>query len=147
MSTDNPFAAPSFDTELAMDQQQLRDYGGLRRLPYFGYAFLVGIINNILQQVAISAGIPELLIVLGILGLVATLWLAVQRLKNLGYSGWWAIGLIVPILNILVGLRCLACPEGYADHKTLDTAGKTIIGLFFGLIILAIAVVALVASR
>jgi uncharacterized membrane protein YhaH (DUF805 family) len=82
-----------------------------------------------------------------LVGLVATVVLGVQRLKNLGYSGLWVLGLIVPLLNILVALRCLAAPEGYADHKTLDTPGKVIVGLILGLFVILIAFVVLAAPR
>jgi hypothetical protein len=66
---------------------------------------------------------------------------AVQRLINVGLSKWWVPGLIVPLLNIWVAIQCIAAPEGYAQHKTLDTAGKVIIGLFPGAIVLVIALV------
>jgi len=115
-----------------------RDYGGIGRAAYFGLSFAIGVPNNIVHYFADEAGATGVVLITTIFGLVVTIVLAVQRLKNLGYSGWWTIGLIVPILNILVGLRCLAAPEGYADHKTLDTAGKIIIGLIIGLFVLVV---------
>ena len=54
--------------------------------------------------------------------------------------------MIVPIVNILVGVRYIACPEGYADHQTLDTAGKVIVGLFFAMIALVVLIVVLSAA-
>jgi len=148
MSDANPFAAPADRYEAVDVAVEMRDYGGIGRLQYFGYSVLVGIINNVLQYAAISAGVPEAVFVLTLLGLGVSIVLVVQRLKNLGYSGWWAIGFIVPILNILVGLRCLAAPEGYADHKTLDGPAKVILGIFVGVIVLGIGVVfVIMASR
>ena len=67
-----------------------------------------------------------------------SLWIIAQRMVNTGYSPWWCVAIIVPILNILVVIRCIACPEGYADHRTLDTAGKVIVGLFFAMFALLI---------
>ena len=32
--------------------------------------------------------------------------------------------MLVPIANLLIGIRCLICQEGYADTKKLDKAGK-----------------------
>lgn len=147
MSDANPFAAPADRYEAVDVALEMRDYGGIGRLQYFGYSLLVGIINNVLQLVAASAELPAAVLVLTALGLIASIVLIVQRLKNLGYSGWWVIGFIVPILNILVGLRCLAAPEGYADHKTLDGPAKVILGIFVGVIVLAIAAVILLSSR
>lgn len=50
---------------------------------------------------------------------------------------------MVPLLNIFVGIRCIAYPEGYEDHKTLDTPAKVIIGIFVGLLVLVILVAVL----
>ena len=145
MNEHNPFEAPADSFEPAAEQFPHREYGGIGRGAYFGISFVVGIINNILQFALINAGVPEAVIALGIIGFIVGIVLGVKRLQNMGYSGWWILGLIVPILNIVVALRCLACPEGYADHKKLDSAGKIILGLFFGLILLMVLFVVLAA--
>lgn len=145
MADVNPFQAPSV-TEVVGDHIPGREYGGIRRLQYFGFSIGLGFANNILQMLMINAGVEGAVILLGVIGFGIGIYLAVLRLQNLGYSGWWALGMFVPLLNILVGLRCLACPEGYADHKTLDTAAKVIIGIFFGLLLLAVAAVVLAVS-
>ena len=49
--------------------------------------------------------------------------------------------MFVPLLNIIVAVRCVAAPEGYADHKTLDTTGKIIVGIVIALIALLILAV------
>ncbi len=144
MSSDNPFAAPSMENDWARENVRGKEYGGIRRLPYFGISFGVGIVNSILQAVADAAGAPAVVLIFVLLGLVVSIVLIVQRLKNLGYSGWWTLGIIVPFLNILIALRCLAAPEGYADHKTLDTPGKVICGIFLGLIVLLLLIVVMV---
>jgi len=141
MSDVNPFQAPAV-TEVAGDYVPSRDYGGIRRLQYFGFSFAFGIANNIVQMLLMNAGVQAAVIASGVVGFAVGMYLAVLRLKNLGYSGWWALGMLVPFLNILVALRCIACPEGYADHKTLDTAAKVILGIFLGLFVLAIAIIA-----
>ncbi|MEM8912792.1 MAG: hypothetical protein AAGC97_13580, partial [Planctomycetota bacterium] len=46
------------------------------------------------------------------------------RLINQGANGWFALLAAVPIANLYVWLRCLVCPEGYAEHRTLDFVGK-----------------------
>lgn len=115
-------------------------YGGIGRLAYFGWSFLAGMVYNLAAfmigasgESAIVLMIPVLLVYLGVL-----FWIVAQRMINTGYSPWWCLGMLVPILNILVAVRCIACPEGYADHRTLDTPGKIIVGLFLGLFALVV---------
>lgn len=145
MSDVNPFEAPEergYSSAVALD----REYGGIGRLAYFGLSFLVGIVNNLLQFALMMAEQPAMVLVVILVAIVVSCYIVYLRLQNLGYSGWWVLGFIVPILNILVGLRCLAAPEGYADHKTLDTPGKVIIGLFLGLIAFAVLMLIVAVS-
>jgi uncharacterized membrane protein YhaH (DUF805 family) len=65
---------------------------------------------------------------------------AYQRVKNLGMSGWALLWTLVPFVNIWIGWRMIACPAGYEDHRTLDTAGKVTTGImagFIGLVVVA----------
>ena len=63
------------------------------------------------------------------------------QIEKLRYRGLWVLGMFVPLLNIIVAVRCVAAPEGYADHKTLDTTGKIIVGIVIALIALLILAV------
>lgn len=146
MSEYNPFAAPA-STGYATENLQGRTYGGIGRLAYFGYSFLINIISGVLQAAMVAGEMGGLVLIVAVVGMVFGIWIAVQRLINVGLSGWWVLGLIVPILNIWVAVQCIAAPEGYAQHKTLDTAGKVIIGLFLGAVVLVIAVVVLGGAR
>jgi uncharacterized membrane protein YhaH (DUF805 family) len=60
--------------------------------------------------------------------------LVVERLRNIGMSGWWSLLILVPIANIILGVKCLIYQEGYQDTKKLDRTGKIIgwslVGLF-----------------
>lgn len=96
--------------------------------------------------IAIAPDLAPVALLLALATLGVMIYLIVQRLKNLGYGGLWVLGIFVPILNLIVLVRCLAGPEGYADHKTLDTAGKVIVGLILGLFVLVIGLVALGAA-
>ena len=73
-----------------------------------------------------------------LLMLAGAIYIGVQRLKNIGDSPFWILGIKVPLLNMYVGIRMLAMLEGYADHKVMDTAAKWIIGIFVGVIVIGI---------
>lgn len=146
MSVQNPYQAPiTTDVKLPTESRSGRGYGGIGRLTYFLASFGFGISNNILQYFGIVNEIGPLVLASTVLGVIVSITLVVLRLKNLGQSGWWVLGFLVPILNLLIALRCIAAPEGYADHKTFDTAGKVIIGLIVGAFVLIILSVVLLS--
>jgi uncharacterized membrane protein YhaH (DUF805 family) len=99
--------------------------------------------------IAVVAALPAeaapVAFIIPALSFVAGIVILVLRFKNLGYSGWWVLGLIVPILNLVVAIRLIAAPEGYAVHKTLDTPGKVIVGLAIGAFLLLMAIFVLAA--
>ena len=136
---DNPYRSPMSDALAIPVDEPLREYGGIGRLAYVGYSFLAGIVMNVLAAAAAATeAAPALFGVVVVAAFAATIFITVQRLKNLGYSGWWSILMFVPLANILVGLRCLICPMGYADTKKLDKAGKIVSGVVVALFILAV---------
>lgn len=71
---------------------------------------------------------------------VGLLWLAtvVKRFRNVGMSGWWLFGLLVPILNLWLGYRLLACPAGYSGRRKLDAPGMLVAFLYWGSLIAGI---------
>jgi hypothetical protein len=102
----------------------------------------LAILQNVLLA-GVAAADPS-----GAAGLmVALLFTAVSfipvyyRLMNIGMNPWWCLLMLVPIANLLVGIRCLICPEGYADTKKLDTAGKVVTFIVLGLFVLVIGAV------
>ena len=131
MAETNVYDAP--DSDLAMEAIA-GDYEGLRRLPYFGYSLGVQVLVYLGLFLVGESGFLFLMAV----SVAAGVWLAVMRLKNTGWSGWWVLGMFVPLLNFYVSIRALAFPEGYSDHKTLDTPAKILIGLFVGLFVVGI---------
>lgn len=142
MSPINPYQATA---EVSSDPfVSPRTYGGIGRGAYVASAVGVGVLQNILQDLARSNMGPSagtVASMTSIISLGLLIWVTAQRMINQGSSGWWGIGVIIPILNLFVAMRCLICPEGFADHRTLDTIGKVIGGLLLGLILLILVAV------
>jgi len=106
----------------------------------------MNIVLQVMQAAVIAAEIPIAALLILFPAIVGGIALAYQRCKNIGMNPWWSLGIMVPFLNIFVGLRCLAYPEGYEDHKTLDTPAKVILGILVTLLVLmSIAVAVFVA--
>jgi uncharacterized membrane protein YhaH (DUF805 family) len=78
-----------------------------------------------------------LLVLPGLVGLV----FCFMRLVNLGMSGWWFLGILVPFLNLWVGYRCFACPAGFAIHKKMDGVGNFLAILYW--LLMAVGLVAI----
>jgi len=143
VSSENPYQAPTTVPQMSDQWQgkQSKGYGGIGRLTYFLSSVGVVVVDTIVEITAEQNGWGEIVLAAAIIGLIANFALATSRLKNLGYRGLWVLGMFVPLLNIIVAVRCVAAPEGYADHKTLDTAGKIIVGIVIALIALLILAV------
>jgi uncharacterized membrane protein YhaH (DUF805 family) len=134
---ENPYEAPQAVVESTQTLRERRDhYGGIGRLAYV--ALMIGAVggSNIFSDMSRNAGgiVTNLLITI-------TFWVllfvaAFFRLKNIGMNPWWCLLLFVPLANLAVFFRCLAYPEGYADTKELDVAGKVVVGFCIAFILL-----------
>ena len=82
----------------------------------------------------------ETLPLLSIAALIATIFIVYYRFDNIGYknAGPLALLTLIPLVNIIVGYRCLVLPKGYAETKVLDQTGKVLSWLFIALIILIV---------
>lgn len=146
---ENPYAATStLETSASPGPgEAVGSYGGIGRMAYFGYTFLAGVLFNVVTMGVGAAGqrnaeIASALMLVGLVAYFVVLFVIVaKRMTNLGYNPWWCLGMIVPFLNILVGFRCIALPEGYADHRTLDTVAKIWCGLFLAMLLLIVLAV------
>lgn len=115
-------------------------YPGIGRLAYVGLALacfpIIGGIAWALRSSGFDSRPFNLLVMIVILA--AWFGLPAYRLKNCGYPSWYALGMVVPLVNIWVYTICLAAPAGYADTKKLDLPGKIIAGVAVGLLVLAL---------
>jgi uncharacterized membrane protein YhaH (DUF805 family) len=145
MAEQSVYAAPGADLNTSA---HAGDYPGMRRLPYFGWS--LGIQFVYYAMLAVGGENPAMVMLALAAMTGASIYLLVQRLRNTGSNGWWAALILVPLVNIYIGLKALAFPEGYDDHKQLDTPAKVIMVLFLGSIALgilaAIAIPAMVAT-
>jgi uncharacterized membrane protein YhaH (DUF805 family) len=134
MAEQSVYSAPAAELEMSRDSSE---YDGFNRMQYFLFSLGIGVANLMLTMV--FADTPSVAMICMLAAIVASVYIVVMRLKNVGSSAWWILGFIVPLLNIYVGVMCLAFPPGYQSHKQLDTAAKVIIGLFLGVFVLGIA--------
>lgn len=117
---------------------------GARRRSYLFAILILPILWNVViawSSVMLKEKFGEELVAMILLGamlvpVIAWIYYSIQRLVNLGMSGWWFLGNFVPLLNLWVGYRCFACPAGYAYHKKLDGVGIAL-AIFYWLSILA----------
>lgn len=135
----NPYAAPASALVPAESHLQM-SHGGIGRLAYFGITFVAGFLYQIFLATAVAGSNAQAatmdsstagtVLIAALLYLVVSMYCVGQRMVNMGSSPWWCLAMFVPFLNIFVGGQCLICPAGYARHRTLDGAGKTVLGIF-----------------
>lgn len=136
MADNNPYSTPSAD--VVPEFAGLQSYEGFRRLKYFLLSFsvfaLFGIVMAILVPALGDFGASDTMLTIFVIGyivvLIITFWIAGQRFRNIGRSPWNSLWFLVPLVNFYFGWMAIATPEGYADHKKLDTAGVVITVLY-----------------
>lgn len=125
------------------------EYPGYGRLRYFlsifvtmivFYAILLALVFAMFGSKGSGGGIAAGTVLIVLLMIGGSVYIALQRLKNLGMSGWAILWTLVPFMNLWIGWRMIACPAGYEDHRTLDTPAKVITGLWIGMMVLSFAV-------
>ena len=121
--------------------------GRIGRLRYLAWSLVLMFATaGVMGVVAIAAGISEVLG--GILGiavligmLVVSVQIGVQRLHDIGWSGWLLLLNIVPIVNSVFWLLMLVVPGSQGANRfgspppANSTAVKILAGLFLALLI------------
>jgi uncharacterized membrane protein YhaH (DUF805 family) len=142
----DPYAPPA---EIGVDSDALQHaaWPGARRRSYILMAMVVPIIWQFgfalaVPMAGVDGGAMALVfLAASLVVMVLAIWFGVQRLANVGMSRWWYLGNIVPILNLWIGYRMLACPAGYAYHKKLDGPGIALAILYWLFVALIVLVV------
>ncbi len=104
----------------------------------FGAAFLVRRLGPEIMTIVSIAAI--------ILPVIVAIYFGLERLANLGMNRWWYLGHFVPLLNLWVAYRSLACPAGYAYHGKLDGIGWVLAILYWlGVLLFFLSIAAMIA--
>jgi len=116
-----------------------KQYGGIRRLPYLAIVLSFAIIDRAFGYEIYS----NTTITLWFVGwcLLISLVAVHYRLKNIGYNPDLCFLILVPIVNLFLGIRCLVLQEGYEDTKKLDTAGKILTYIVLTLVIALLIII------
>jgi hypothetical protein len=113
--------------ELVDEYFERKDWGGIGRAIFFLLSLALPLLMGfglLFARDKVEEGLmPTLLIVSGAVAAVVFIFSIFKRLRNLAMSYWWVLGLFVPLVNLWLGYRLFACPEGYAHDKDLDDAG------------------------
>lgn len=139
-NTNDPYAAPTADVG-AGAAAQVGAMPGMTRLPYFLISLVVGIAGGGLQLALAQS--PTMVLITSVVIIVASIYLMVLRLRNIGWSPWLSALVVVPIANLIIGILALICPPGYAITKTFDTPAKIIGGIILAFTLLGVLAVAL----
>lgn len=138
---DNPYAAPMTEPSYAPGDiiHEHGVYEGITRLPYFIRTFIASIVFGVLAVfLGFTSGEPSLglFLLVFIVFAIVIIRFAIQRIRNIGLSAWWLLLLFVPIVSNILSIGLMACPEGFAQERKMDTAG-IVIAVIFGLIFIA----------
>lgn len=107
--------------------------GRLGRVRYIGYsmglALLINLAMAVLGGATVALGQIEsggealswlgggLLIILGLLALIVSLLLTIQRLHDFNGSSWWAVLILVPLANLALYLTLLIMPGTQGPNR------------------------------
>ena len=149
----DPYKAPT-QNSVAEAMGSEGEWPGVRRRMFLIMTIIFPILWNL--GFTLGAGFlgqqlgPEIMMVVTlaamIVPLIVGIYFGLQRLANLGMSRWWYLGHFVPILQLWVGYRSIACPAGYAYHKKLDGVGWVLAILYWlGVLVLILSIAAMVA--
>ena len=131
--------------EMYGETQEVRVYGGIGRLAFFLTNLLMTVIALVVA--AGASGEPAAVVFVQVLFFVVALAMVALRFQNIGDSGWWCLMGLVPVVSAVVFIQCVAYPEGYANTRKMDTAGKVVLGLLLGVIVLVVLGVVIAMTK
>jgi len=114
-----------WEGELMKMNDQEKKYDGIGRIAFLaiflGFPFFIGVFAATLIPMFPDVSeefISVLSILIMVLFAIVLFVAAVLRMKNIGYSQWWGVLMLVPGINGFFLIYCFVVPEGYADRKS-----------------------------
>jgi len=165
MDQHNPYQAPSSNTELNTKSGTYQPkvfstkgrIGRLRYLAYIWAGYLVVIPVALMGGIASISGDPSssslsgfmifLLVIAYIVMIAFFIILAKRRLNDLDHSGWMALIMLVPLVNVIFGLYIIFA-AGKPDHNRFGPppTKNSLIVKIAGLAMPVIAIIGIVAA-
>lgn len=154
-SLNNPYNAPASDLSHAgesgetYEPQILAIAGRIGRLRYLAYTFGLTMACGIIAAIVtgILGVISPKLVMLGLIvylpALAISFIMAIRRLNDLGYPGWWCLLSIVPLINLFFGLWIVFWPgnagsNNYGLPPTRNSIGVVILAVVVPLLMVAV---------
>lgn len=155
MQNRNPYAAPKTNVARVDDGE---DYGEIKifsaqgrlgRVRYIGYSIGLSLVFSILLGIAVVAAGPDAGVAVTIAGyvvlVVISVMLTIQRAHDMNSSGWLALLLLVPLVNLLFWVVPGTRGENrYGKQPPPNTAGVIVLACLVP-IVFVVGVVAAIA--
>ena len=103
---------------------------GINRMSYLVLSIVLGLIA---LPLLLSASSEKMYLVISVVYGILQIIITVNRLQNIGWSGWAVLLMLIPIVNVVLGTALVICQPGYAQEGRLDSAGKTWLWIFVAL--------------
>ncbi len=164
MTTSNPYQAPASDVTSASDNQPYQPKiftasGRIGRLRYLAYGVIsylclipFGLLAGLLggfgsSESGAMGGIALLFLGLGYLAMVVFMFiLAKRRLNDLNQSGWLSLLLLIPLVNIFIGLWLIFAP-GTKQHNSYGAQPvKNPVGIVILALVMPILMIGIIAA-
>lgn len=109
----------------------VKTYEGFSRNTFLKYFLFVVALKAMfgIMMVSTEGKRTNEICILALALIVPILFYAVaQRLQNIGVQKKWFLLVLIPLLNLLLLIGCLVCPQGYWVTKKLDSTAKISMG-------------------
>lgn len=163
MESANPYAAPNADLSRADGQYDdtsvFSAKGRLGRLSYLAWSMTVGFAVALVFSVVLGAvgGLdPENAataaganIILQLIASAVTIMFVIRRLHDINASGWWALLMLIPVVNMFFGLF-LVLKRGSEEANRfgpprLTRGWERVVG-FIGVVFIVLGIIGIVAA-
>ena len=138
---ENPYQSPETSSQSEADPVQVpENMPGIGRAVFWGFVIVWRVTETLIVVALAESGISPVSAIVVTVGFLGVALIPVYyRLKNLGSNPMWCLLSFVPLINLLLFIRCMIFPTGYVLTKQLDTAAKLMIGLV-GIVLVAVVI-------